>query len=157
MGKLFNALVLSGFASIVLFLFDGVNPDGVMGKFFMSPHTDWGTIIISMFTSVLGLSTAVGLTAIVVGLTIIRMDWIVRAGMFITLVSWVEAPFISLWQFMGSKIYAVQSCTGNWYCTELVQGASTSGMLLAGLIMGPLVFYSLWACFNYIWAPESSG
>lgn len=158
MGKMFNTLVLSGFFSIALLLFDGGSNLGIIGQLFMGPQTSWGSFLFDALTSALGAATILGASAIVVGSFLIKMDWLVRAGLFTVLVSWVEAPFVAMWQFLGSKIVPVtigNAGSPNYFL--LFNGASTSGMIIAGFIMGPLVLYAIWACFNYIWAPESSG
>lgn len=156
MGKMFNTLVLAGIFGITLFLFEGTASLGVIGQLFLGPQTNWGEFLKDALLSGLGIATLTG-AAIIVGAIIIRMDWIVRAGMFVILLSWVEAPFIAMWQFVGGKIVPLSNCTGSWACYQIVNGASTPGMIISGLIMGPLVLYAMWACFNYIWAPESSG
>ncbi len=157
MGKMFNTLVLSGLASIVLLLFDGSGAIGVIGQMFLAPQTDWGAFFIDALTSGLGLATGVGITAIIIGSVVIKQDWLLRLGMFTIIVSWIEAPLISLWQFIGSKIIPLEQCTNSYTCYQLVSGASTGGMLIAGLIMGPIILYGLWAVFSWVWNPESSG
>ena len=158
MGKMFNTLVLSGMASIVLLLFDGNGALSVIGQMFLAPQTSWGSFIINALTSGLGIGTGVGVSAIIIGSVVIKQDWLLRLGMFTILISWVEAPLIALWQFMGSKIVPVGSCTNSYTCYELAnQGITTGGMLIAGLLIGPIILYSFWACWSQIWSPESSG
>jgi hypothetical protein len=157
MGKLFNTMVLSGLASIVLFLFDGFPPEGIIGQMFMAPQMNPGLFIKEALTTALGIGTVLGGAAIIIGSFLIKMDWLVRAGLFTVLVSWVEAPFIAMWQFLGSKITVINNCVGDAACGQIVGATSSAGSIIAGFIMGPLVLYSIWACFNYIWAPESSG
>ncbi len=158
MGKMFNTLVLSGIASIVLLLFDGNGAIGVIGQMFLAPQTSWGAFLMDALTSGLGLATGVGVSAIIIGSVVIKQDWLLRLGMFTVLTSWVEAPLISLWQFLGSKIIPLEECTNSFTCYQLVnQGVTTGGMLIAGLIMGPIILYGLWACWSQIWSPESTG
>lgn len=157
MGKMFNTLVLSGIASIVLLLFDGNGAIGVIGQMFLAPQTNWGAFFMDALTSGLGLATGVGVSAIIIGSVVIKQDWLLRLGMFTVLVSWIQAPLVSLWQFMGSKIMPLEQCTNSFTCGQLVSGATTGGMLIAGLIMGPIILYGLWAVFSWVWAPESSG
>lgn len=155
MGKLFNTLVLSGMASIVLLLFDGNGAINVIGKLFLAPQTDIGGMLIDALTSGLGLATGVGVSAIIIGSVVIKQDWLLRLGMFTILVSWIEAPLINLWQFMGSKIMPLEECTNSFTCYQLVnQGMTTGGMLIAGLIMGPIILYGIWAVFSWVWSPE---
>jgi len=157
MGKMFNTLVLSGLISIVLVLFDGNGALSIIGKLFLAPQTDWGQFFGNALTTALGGLTILGGSAIIIGAVLIKQDWLIRAGMFTVVLSWVEAPFIQLWSFMGSKILQADQCTGSYICYQLVSGASTGGMIVAGLICGPMILYALWACFNWIWSPESSG
>lgn len=157
MGKMFNTLVLSGMASIVLLLFDGNGAVSVIGQMFLAPQTDWGSFMLDALTSALGLGTAVGVGAIVAGAVFFKQDWLVRLGMFTVLVSWVEAPLIALWQFMGSKIVPIGTCNNAYTCSQIVNGASTGGMVITGLLIGPIILYALWACWSQIWSPESSG
>jgi len=157
MGKMFNILVFSGIASIVLLLFDGNGAISVIGQLFLAPQTDWGTFILDALTSGLGLATGVGVSAIVLGSVFIKQDWLLRLGMFTIVVSWITAPLIALWQFMGSKIIPLGTCTNSLTCYQLVNGASTGGMIITGLLMGPIILYGVWAVFSWVWAPESSG
>lgn len=157
MGKMFNTLVLSGMASIVLLLFDGNGAIGIIGQMFLAPQTNWGAFFIAALTSGLGLATGVGVSAIIIGSVVIKQDWLLRLGMFTILVSWIEAPLIGLWQFMGSKIMPLEQCTNSYTCYQLVSGATTGGMILSGLIMGPILLYGIWACWSQIWSPESTG
>ena len=77
--------------------------------------------------------------------------------MFTVISSWVSAPLISLWQFMGGKIMPLGSCSNSYTCGQLVSGATTGGMVISGLIIGPIILYGLWAVFSWVWNPESSG
>ena len=149
MGKMFNTLLLSGVISIILLLFDGTGAISIIGKLFLAPQTGWGSFFTDALTSALGISTGASLIVIGTG-ALIKQDWLLRLGMFTILVSWVEAPFIQLWQFLGSKILTETPCVGA-NCGLLVNGATTGGMVVAGFICGPLVLYALWACFQYIW------
>jgi hypothetical protein len=157
MGKLFNALVLSGLVTIILFLFDGRPPTEIIGQLFFAPMDSPGSFLIKAITTSLGVATITGIGAVVIGSFLIRMDWLVRAGLFTILLGFVEAPFIAMWQFLGSKITVINNCVGSAACGQIVGATSSAGNVLAGLIMGPLVLYAAWACFNYIWSPESSG
>jgi hypothetical protein len=159
MGKIFNTLVLSGIAAITLVLLDGSSAFGVIGQLFISPPTNWGSFIIDALTeSLVGLTVFGGAVA-VIGALIIRQDWLYRAGMFTILLSWVTAPLILLWSFMSSKILTTDSCVDSYTCATIVEGSSqtTLGMIVAGLIIGPLILYAFWACWCQIWSPESSG
>jgi hypothetical protein len=158
MGKMFNTLVMSGLISITLLLLDGSGYLGVIAKLFLSPPTGWGDFIMNALSSGLGIATLGA--GIVIGIgAVIKQDWLLRLGFFAVLVSWVEAPFISLWQFLAGKILPLNSCTNAYTCNVLIDGASqtTLGMIIAALIVGPMVLYGLWACFSWIWSPESSG
>ena len=157
MGKMFNSLLLSGIASIALLLFDGAGQLSIIGQLFLAPQTGWGTFLTSALTTALGGLSILGGAAIIVGAVVIKQDWLVRAGLFTTLVSWVEAPLIGLWQFMGAKIFPLETCTNSYTCSQFINGASSLGMIISGLIIGPIILYALWACWSYIWAPESSG
>lgn len=159
MGKMFNALVLSGIISIVLLIFDGAGVLGVIAKLFLSPPTNWGTFLLDSLTTALGVSTIAGLSGIIIGATVIKLDWLVRLGFFTVLVSWVNAPFISLWTFLSGKILPLESCVNSYTCTILVDGgtATTLGMIISALIVGPMILYAVWACWTQIWSPESSG
>lgn len=156
MGKVFNTLLLSGIVSIVLFLMDGIGYLGVIAKLFMSPQTDWGQFFLDALTTALGGATVLGGAAIIIGILVVKQDWLIRAGMFTVVVSWVEAPFISLWSFIASKLYPVSICSGA-YCDAFVGTYSTVGMLIASIFVGPLILYSLWSIFSWIWNPESTG
>jgi len=157
MGKMFNTLLLSGLISIALLLLDGSGTLSVIGKLFLAPQTGWGDFLKDALTTALGGATLLGASAIIIGSVVIKQDWLVRAGMFTVLISWVEAPFISLWQFLGSKIVPLDACSNDYTCSQLINGVTTEGMLLSGLLMGPLILYALWACWSYIWVPESTG
>jgi len=157
MGKMFNTLVLSGIASVVLLLFDGSGALSVIGKLFIAPQTGWGTFFSSALLTALGGASILGAAAIIIGTTVIKQDWLVRSGMFTVLVSWIEAPLIGLWQFMGAKIVPLEECVNSYTCYQVVNGASSLGMIISGLIMGPIILYGVWACWSYIWSPESSG
>lgn len=159
MGKMFNTLIMSGAISIILLLFDSNGALSVIGKLFLAPQTGWGTFFSSALTTALGGLSILGGAAIIIGSVVIKQDWLVRAGMFTVLVSWVEAPFISLWQFAGSKVLTTATCTpvGSTICSTLSNGASSAGMIVTGLIIGPMILYALWACWSYIWSPESTG
>ena len=76
MGKLFNALVLSGMASIVLLLFDGSGAIGVIGQMFLAPQTNWGSFILEAMKSGLGILTGIGAAAITIGLIYSKQDWL---------------------------------------------------------------------------------
>ena len=159
MGKMFNSLVLSGLASIALILLDGSSALGVIGKLFISPSTGWGTFVLdALATSLAGL-TIFGAAAIVIGGLILKQDWLFRAGMFTVLLSWIEAPFIAVWTFMSSKILTTGSCVDTYTCATIIDGATTTtlGMIVAGIIIGPIILYAFWACWCQIWSPESSG
>ena len=156
MGKMFNTLMMSGIASIVLLLFDSNGALSVVGKLFIAPQTSYGDFLSSALTTALGGATILGGSAIIIGTILIKQDWLVRAGMFTVLLSWVEAPLVSMWQFLGSKILTQAECVGT-VCTEFVKGASSAGMIVTGLVVGPIILYSAWACWSYIWSPESSG
>lgn len=156
MGKMFNALVLSGMISIVLAVLDGSGIIGTIAQFFISPPSEWGTFMINAMLNALGISTTLGISAIVIGSVVIKQDWLVRLGMFSVLVSWVTSPFILLWQFLSSKIVPLESCATGYDCSVLVNGATatTLGMLVSAVIVGPLLLYALWACWSQIWSPE---
>lgn len=157
MGKLFNALVLSGMASIVLLLFDGNGAIGIIGQMFLAPQTEWGAFIIDAMKSGLGVLTGLGAAAITIGLIYSKQDWLLRLGMFTVISSWISAPLIGLWQFMGSKIMPLAECTNSYTCYQLVSGATTGGMIISGLMIGPILLYGLWAVFSWVWSPESTG
>lgn len=149
MGKMFNTLLLSGLVSIVLLLFDGTGALSIIGQLFLGPQTGWGTFFSDALTSALGISTGASLIVIGTG-ALLKQDWLLRLGLFTVLVSWVESPFIQLWQFIGSKILTDTPCIGEG-CALVTNGATSGGMIVAGLICGPLVLYALWSCFQYIW------
>ena len=159
MGKMFNSLILSGIISIMLLIFDGSGVIGVIASLFISPPGNWGKFFLDALTSSLGISTLVGLAGIIVGATVIKLDWLVRLGAFTLLTSWVEAPFISLWTFFSSKILPLESCVNSYTCSILVDGGTptTLGMIISAFLVGPLILYALWACWSQIWSPESSG
>lgn len=159
MGKVYNALILSGIASIVLLLFDGTGVLSVIGRFFISPPTGWGTFVLDAMKSSLGVLTGAGVTAIIIGSTVIKMDWLLRLGWFTILISWIEQPLVQLWQFIGGKIAPLETCNNSLTCAVLVDGSTTTtlGMILAGLLIGPIIWYCFWACYNQVWSPESSG
>jgi len=159
MGKMFNTLVLSGLAAITLVLLDGGTAFGVIGKFFISPPTAWGAFLIDAMLSSLGIATGIGLGTIIIGSFVVKQDWLLRLGMFSVLASWVNAPFIALWTFMSSKILTTGACVDSYTCATIIEGSTptTLGMIVAGLIMGPVILYGLWACWSQIWSPESSG
>jgi len=157
MGKMFNTLVMSGIASIVLLIFDGNGALSVMGKLFLAPQTNWGTFLSGTLTTALGGLSILGGAAIIIGAVVIKQDWLVRAGLFTVITSWIEAPFISLWQFIASKILTETTCTNSYTCFQFANGATSGGMIVAGLIIGPIMLYALWAAWSYIWSPESSG
>lgn len=158
MGKMFNTLVLSGFISIMLFLFDGSGVLSVIAQFFLSPPTDWGDFLSNALTSALGVSTIAGVSSIIIGSVFVKQDWLVRVGMFTVLISWVSAPFIRLWMLIGSKL-SPEVCTNAYNCLAIQDGVTvtTLGMVVASLLVGPLVLYAFWACWTQIWSPESSG
>jgi hypothetical protein len=147
MGKMFNALVMSGIISIVLLLFDGSGILGVIAQLFVAPPTNWGSFVTNAFIASLGGLTVLGASAIIVGSVLIKMDWLVRAGMFTVLLSWVEAPFIQMWTFLGSKLNATQIGSQSL----LANGATSLGMVFTGIIIGPMILYAMWACIQYIW------
>lgn len=158
MGKMFNTLVLSGLVSIALLIFDGSGLLGTIAQFFISPSTDWGDFILNAMFSGLGLATGVGLTSIVIGSVVIKQDWLMRLGFFTVLTSWVVSPLVSLWTFLSSKTFPLESCTNSFTCATLVDGGFTTlGMILSGVIVGPLILYAIWACWSQIWSPESTG
>ena len=158
MGKMFNALVLSGLISIVLLVFDGAGVLGVIGQFFLSPPSDWGNFLLSAMLSELGIATSIG-GAVVIGAIVIKQDWLMRMGFFTLLATWVNAPFIALWNFLASKTFPLESCTSAYTCATLIDGSgfTTLGMILASVVVGPMILYALWACWSQIWSPESSG
>jgi len=153
MGKMFNTLVLSGIISILLFLLDGSGYLGVIAKFFLSPPSDWWTYIYGALTSALGVASGLGLGAITIGTIWSKQDWLVRLGMFVVLASWVSTPFIQLWTFVSSKLLTTETCLSQGLCESLsISGTTTTlGMIIAGLIVGPLILYALWACWSQIW------
>ena len=157
MGKMFNTLVLSGLSSIILLLFDGSGALSIIGRLFLAPQTSWGNFLSNALTTALGGFSLLGGAAIIIGAVVIKQDWLVRAGLFTVLVSWVEAPFIAMWQFMASKILTEATCTNSYTCFQFANGATSGGMIVAGLVLGPIMLYALWACWSYIWSPESSG
>lgn len=159
MGKMFNSLVLSGLASITLLLLDGTGTLGVIGKMFISPSTGWGNFVLDALTSALAGLTVFGAAAIVIGGLVLKQDWLYRAGMFVVLLSWIEAPFIALWTFLSSKILTTNSCVDAYTCATIIDSATptTLGAIVSGLIIGPIILYAFWACWSQIWSPESSG
>jgi hypothetical protein len=159
MGKVFNTLLLSGLVSITLLLLDGTGYLGIIAQLFVSPQTNWGAFFLNALTSALGGATVLGGAAIIIGTLVIKQDWLVRAGMFTVVVSWVEAPFISLWQFIASKTFPLESCVNSYTCAVLFDGSmqTTLGMILSSILVGPLILYSTWAIFSWIWSPESTG
>jgi len=159
MGKMFNTLVLSGLISIVLFIIDGSGVLGEIAKVFISPTADFADFIINALKSELGILTSLGLGSIVIGTLYVKQDWLIRVGMFAVLLSWVEAPFIQLWTFVSSKILTTITCTAEFGCNAIVDGSTTTtlGMIVAGLMIGPIILYAFWACWSQIWSPESSG
>jgi hypothetical protein len=159
MGKVFNTLLLSGLVSITLLLLDGTGYLGIIAQLFVSPQTNWGAFFLNALTSALGGATVLGGAAIIIGTLVIKQDGLVRAGMFTVVVSWVEAPFISLWQFIASKTFPLESCVNSYTCAVLFDGSmqTTLGMILSSILVGPLILYSTWAIFSWIWSPESTG
>ena len=157
MGKMFNTLVLSGIIAISLLLIDGSGSLNVIAQFFVSPPTDWGSFLIDALKSTLGVASISGALVIGIG-ALIKQDWLLRLGMFSIFASWVNMPFIRLWQFLSAKIFTTSNCTNQYVCSTLIDGSTTTtlGMVVAGLLTGPLILYALWACWSQIWSPETS-
>jgi len=150
MGKLFNTIVLSGFIQLALALFDtqGLNFTPVLNLFLNPTAASGSAFWLSFITSGAGLA---GLAGLVIGALIIRQDWLVRAGMFTTLFSWVVFPFIGLWNFIAGKLANItgSTCIGA-NCSQFAS-VSNMGGIIAAILVGPLILYAVYSCLEYIW------
>ena len=153
MGKLFNTIVLSGIIQLSLALFDkqGLNFTPVLNLFLNPTAVGGSAFWLNFITSGVGL---VGLAGIVIGALIIRQDWLIRAGMFVTLFSWVIFPFIGLWNFIAGKLANLTGSTCSGLNCQQFSSVSGMGGVIAAIIVGPLILYSIWSCIEYIWSGD---
>jgi hypothetical protein len=158
MGKLFNSLIISGIVSIVLLLLNGSGVLGTVAQIFINPTShNFGNLIYDAFTNALGALTAAGAVAIFIGTFVIRLDWLIRAGMFTILESWISAPLVALWSFFNSQLASLPGCKNGAICSSLTTsslGGATLGSIIAGFIVGPLIIYSTWSCIEYVWSGD---
>ena len=152
MGKMFNSLLISVLIVIVITLIDGseILFTPVLNLFF-NPSTGAGDIFYTIFSNAM---VGIGTVTIIIG-TIMgaRTDWLVRAGMFTVLESFILGPIVDLWNMIAPKITAYSTCTGA-ICDSL-STVNPFGAIIAGLIVGPLLLYAIWAGVEYVWKGDS--
>ena len=153
MGKVFNSMVMGIIITVALALFQGSGIASTSLVLMLLNPSGWAD---SSFWAIFSALTLTGAGVIVIGLAaIIRQDWVVRAGMVLTLSSIVVAPFVDLFTFMTSHLgYIATTCVNAPICTSL-NSIGGIGQFMAILIAGPLLLYSLWACIEWIFKGDS--
>ena len=156
MGKVFNLLLLSSFVMLGLFLFDAsfLNATPIF-SLMINPNFSAGIDFWTGFAgAILG---AAGLVGLFIGAVILKQDWLIRAGMATTLFSWIVLPFVDLWLFVATKTsnLALSDCVGT-SCLTLspMLGVSGMGAIVAFVFVGPILIYSVWAIFEYVWGGD---
>lgn len=159
MGKLFNSMVMGIGITVALWLFNGNGFEATSVVFFLLNPSAYKT---SEFWTSLTVFASVG-SLVVIGIgALIKQDWLYRAGIVGSIASIVLSPYIALFTFLSGQTNYISACessvgtTGVTLCSQLNEIGGI-GQIIALVVAGPLLLYALWACYSWIFSPESSG
>jgi len=151
MGKLFNTMILGVVITVVLLLFNGGGQNPTSLFLLLLNPTNYQNNAFYLIFGISGLATLTG--GILIGIaTIIRQDWLMRAGFVASLNTIVIAPFIDLFKIIHSQTNFIgegYTCVTSPLCSYITTGGV--GQLIAAIIAGPLIIYALWSSIEYIW------
>jgi len=157
MGKLFNSMIMGVVITLILFVVNGggQNPTSLFLLLLNPSNYENGAFYLIFGFS--GLATITG--GILIGVAaIIKQDWLLRAGIIASLNTIAIAPFVDLFKFIHSQTNYIgvgYACEVSPLCSYIQTGGM--GQIIAMVIAGPLIIYSLWSCINYVWGGESNG
>lgn len=153
MGKVFNMMMLGVVVTTVLLIFNGggQTPTSLFLLLLNPSGWEYSAFYLLMFS----VATASG--AVIIGLAaIIRQDWLLRAGIVVSLNSIVIGPFIDLFQFVHAQTNFIgtgYTCVTSPLCDYISTGGI--GQIFALIFVSPLILYVLWSCIEYIWKGDS--
>lgn len=159
MGKLFNVAIGGIAITLGLLIFNsaGFTPSNLI-LMLLNPESLTSTDPsgrYSFFALLFGIATVTGFIAIGIA-AIIKQDWVARGGIVLGLNSVLIAPYIDLFRAIVSQTKFIGTnftCQVSPLCSYIQTGGI--GQIIAFIFVGPLIFYCLWACLEWVWKGDS--